>query len=647
MVCRTGRRLCPVSHPCVRLTDAFWAPRMEANRSRTLWAIHEQMTATGRLDAWKMNWRPGKPFPPHRFWDSDVAKWLEAAAYSLATHPDSKLEAEADRVIDMIRKAQHEDGYLNIYYTVVEPQMRWKNLRDNHELYCAGHLMEAAVAYADATGKREFLDVMCRYADTIDAVFGRAKGQLRGYPGHEEVELALVKLSRAAGEPRYADLAAYFINERGRQPHYFDTESLARGEDPNPWQRSAIQAYDYNQSHQPVREQASVEGHAVRAMYLYCGMADVAAETGDRTLLAACRRLWDNCVSRRMYVTGGVGSTRMGERFTFDYDLPNETGYAETCAAIGLVFWAHRMLHLGLDARYADVMERCLYNSTLSGVSLDGERFFYVNPHAVHPEAARKSPRHDHVRVERPDWYACACCPPNIARMVAKVGQYAYSTRGTSAFVHLYAQGEAQFRIGRTPVILTQKTRYPWGGKVRLTVRPEAPATFTLALRIPGWCREAGLTLNGKRQSIHAITRKGYARIRRQWQRGDRLDLDLPMPVERVEARPDVRMDCGRVALMRGPVVYCLEEVDNGPNLAELALPRDARLSARFEADRLGGVVVVAGKALRRDPSDWGPHDLYRPSRRRLRSVPFRAIPYCVWANRKPGEMIVWIREAL
>ena len=363
----------PVLFNQVTIEGGFWGPRIETNRKVTLPIEYEHLKKTGRLEAWELKWKPGDPNPPHIFWDSDVAKWMEAAAYSLTCHPDKTLEQNLDRVIALMEKAQLPDGYLNTHFIAVEPEKRWTNLRDNHELYCAGHLMEAAVAHYHATGKRSFLDVMCRYADHIHRTFGPGRDQKRGYPGHEEIELALIKLWGATGNRSYLDLATFFINERGRPPHYFTLEAQARGEDPA---RQRHGNYEYSQSHLPVREQTKVVGHAVRAMYLYCGMADVAAATGDKALLAACRRLWQNVTRRRMHVTGGIGPTASNEGFTTDYDMPTDTAYLETCAAIGLVFWAHRMLQADLDGDYGDVMERALYNGVLSGVSVEGDRFF-------------------------------------------------------------------------------------------------------------------------------------------------------------------------------------------------------------------------------------------------------------------------------
>ena len=407
----------------VKIEDGFWEARLRVNRETTLPDVYAKCRKSGRIDAFRLNWKPGRPNRPHKFWVSDVAKWLEGACYSLATHPDPKLERAVETVVDLIASAQQPDGYLNTHFTVVEPDRRWANLRDDHELYCAGHLMEAAVAHYEATGQTKFLDVVCRYADYIDSVFGRGRGRKRGYPGHEEIELALVRLYRATGRPRYLKLAAYFVNERGQQPHYFEKEARARGESPSVYRSIA---HFGKQAHLPVREQTTADGHAVRAVYLYAGMADVAAETGDRELLAACRRLWRNIVTRRMYIHGGIGSTCHGERFTVDYDLPNAEAYAETCAAIGLVFFAHRMLNIDPDRRYADVMERALYNNVLSGVSLDGNRFFYPNyldavPGVNSLRGLKSSARQD--------WYNTSCCPTNICRMLASLGRYSSRRR--------------------------------------------------------------------------------------------------------------------------------------------------------------------------------------------------------------------------
>lgn len=637
--------LAPLPLSKVKLEGGFWGARQELNRAVTLPIEYEQLKGTGRIDAFKLGWRPGQPNPPHQFWDSDVAKWIEAVGYSLATHPDPALERLADEVIALIVGAQQPDGYLNVHFTVVEPQNRWKNLRDMHELYCAGHLMEAAVAYYQGTGKRTLLDALCRYADHIATVFGPGEGQKRGYPGHPEIELALVKLYRATGVERYLRLAQFFVEERGRQPHYYDLEAAARGETEKP--RWMLGGYSYNQSHLPIRQQTTAEGHAVRAMYLFSGATDVAAETGDAELLAVMEGLWRNVTLRRMYLTGGIGSGAAGERFTYDYDLPNDLAYAETCAAIGLVFWAQRLLHCTGDATYADIMERALYNGVLSGLSLDGRRFFYANPLEMNPAALAGRPDlfHPIVQAQRQEWFGCACCPPNIARLLASLGAYLYGQSEDTLYVHLFTPGQAEFTLGGQAVILRQETDYPWGELVRLTVHPARPATFTLALRLPGWCRGARLTVAGTPQDVQPLLRRGYIHLARRWQPGDVVEWTLPMPIECVYAHPAVRADAGRVALQRGPLVYCLEEADNGPLLHDLALPREAELRATWEPELLGGVVTLSGRALRRDPAGWE-NALYRPNVHATRAVAIKAIPYYAWANRGAGEMLVWLREA-
>ncbi|MDD4098862.1 MAG: glycoside hydrolase family 127 protein [Lentisphaeria bacterium] len=633
----------PVS--AVRITGGLWGERLRVNREITLAVEYEQCRKTGRLDAWKLTWRPGDPNPPHFYWDSDVAKWLEAAGYSLALHPDPKLEQRCDDVISSMAAAQQPDGYLNTYYLAVEPGKRWSNLRDCHELYCAGHLMEAAVAYYQGTGKRLFLDVMCRYADCIARTFGRGEQQLRGYPGHEEIELALVKLAQATGESRFLDLAAFFIDERGQKPYYYDLEK-AREKRPDSWMDhpgpNNLPPYNHMQAHAPVREQRDADGHAVRACYLYAGMAGLAKATGDQSLADACHALWDSVTTRRMYITGGIGSSRFGERFSFDYDLPNEEAYAETCAAIALVFFANQMLALEADAKYADVMERALFNGILSGVSHDGTHFFYDNILASHPLyhtfSRQKPPR-------RQEWYTCSCCPPNIARLLASLGSYLYTVDGQTAWTHLYADSQADLALGNgRKISLKQATEYPWNGEVTLTVGLDAPADFTLALRIPGWCGQAALAVNGQAADLKSIMTNGYAGLNRTWQNGDQVTLALDMPVERVYAHPAVRQDAGKVALQRGPVVYCLEQADNGPDLADLRLPPAAPLTVAPGPADLGHAPVITGPALRRELTPWT-GKLYATDRPAYTACQMTAIPYFLWANRAPGEMTVWITE--
>jgi len=622
----------------VQVNDSFWTPRQETNRKVTI-PLEYEVNRKGKVmgaHQWDW-WDPNRGKAPWRIIVGDLGKWIEAAAYSLAVRPDPRLAAKVEKVIAGIIKGQKKDGYL--YPNPMRRDMVFANLQEYHEMYEVGHDIEGAVAYYAATGRRPFLDAVCRAADLLDRTFGTEKGKLRGYDGHPEIELALVKLYRTTGERRYLKLAKYLVDERGRQPSYFAQEAkkLMRRKVPFfGWQKG--QRYENFQAHKPLRQQKEAVGHAVRALYLYSGMADVAAETGDRGLLAVCKRLWQSVTQRRMYVTGGVGSSAHGEAFTFDFDLPNESAYAETCANIALVFFAHRMLQIEADGEYADVMEQALYNGVLSGIALDGRHFFYANHLSAYPQTTETG---DNVAVQRQGWFGCACCPPNVARLLASLGGYIYSKGKNEVRVHLYIAGRADLEVGDQRVVLEQKTRYPWDGSVKLTVQPATPAVFAMALRIPGWCRGATIKVNGR--SVPVKTTKGYARISRCWRKGDRVELTLPMPVERIEANPKVRQDAGCVALQRGPVVYCLEEVDNGKGLNDLVLPRAARFTSKFDPRLLGGVAVITGTARRRDPSSWT-DELYRPAGSRFKTVSIKAVPYAVWANRKPGEMIVWMR---
>lgn len=575
------------------------------------------------------------------FWqDSDIAKWIEAASYRLATHPDAAFEAELDRLIATIAKAQRPDGYLNTYFQLVEPRNRWANLRDCHELYVAGHLIEAGVAHFEATGKRTLLEVGCKLADLIGRVFGLGAGQTPGYDGHEEIELALVKLARATGVERYRELAAYFIDQRGRSPNYFTDEAARRNDGGKlPWHMhhdglATIQAA------RPVRELTEPVGHAVRMMYLLAAMLDLALAGGDAARAGQCRTLWTAITTRHLYLIGGVGSEPYGEKFCEPFDLPPDRAYAETCAAIGVVMCARRLLDLELRGEYADVMERALYNNVLSGLALDGRSYFYVNPLEVIPAVAKRRYECHLVRTQRVPWFGCACCPPNVARLFASLGDYACSQTPDGLAVHLYVGGEIAFQAGSTPVRLRVKTEYPWKERVELDVEPAHAAEFTLHLRLPGWCRHPQVSVNDS--PVEPDRADGYARLRRTWRAGDRIVLELPMPVERVHADVRVSTTAGQVALQRGPVVYCVEQADNGPNLAALSLPRENPLAAHFVPDLLGGCTIIEGMAHRVEPDE----KLYATEPARQIAVRLCAVPYALWANRGEGEMRVWLRES-
>lgn len=568
------------------------------------------------------------------FQDSDVAKWLEAAAYSLMAAADPELEARADAVIELVGRAQQDDGYLNSYYTVAAPDKRWTNLRDHHELYCAGHFIEAAVAYYEATGKDQLLNIMCRFVDHIREVFGPGENQKRGYPGHEEIELALIKLYRVTKNRDHLELARFFIEERGKQPHYFTIEAEARGDKVEDYWFD----YSYSQAHLPIREQTTAEGHAVRAMYLYSAVADLAIETGDEELFAVCERLWDNTVNKRMYITGSIGSQARHEGFTIDYDLPGDRAYTETCAAIGLVFWAQRMLQVRPHGKYADVMERALYNGVLSGMSLEGTRFFYVNPLEVDPKVCAARYDHRHVKTTRQEWFGCACCPPNIARLLASINQYMYSTSDREIFVHLFADSEAAFKFGEQEFKLIQNTNYPWDESIQFIISTPVPQDFALNIRIPQWCAAPEITVDGKVLEQLEIS-NGYVKIERIWTDHDVVTVTFPMPVEKVWANPLVASTAGKIALQRGPVVYCLEEIDNGPNLAAVFIAGTAEFTVEEEPTLR--LPILVGQGQRRLIEE----NLYTTTQPVTKSVEIKAVPYFAWDNRQPGEMRVWINE--
>lgn len=630
------RKLKPVPFTQVRFADTFWAPRMETNRKVTLRHIHKMLEQTGRISAFDLNFEREVPSPVVLiFGDSDPAKWIEAASYSLATDPDPELEALVDGVTEKIISAQQPDGYLNTHFIHTQPDMRWKNLRDWHEMYCAGHLIEGAVAHFEATGQRRFLDALCRYADHIDDTFGPEESKKRGYPGHPELELALVRLYHATGNERYLKLASFFVEERGQvtpeRPHYYDIEARARGENPKHfWARS----YEYNQSHKPIREQSTVVGHAVRAMYLFSAAADLADEKDDATLLETCDKLWDNLTSKRMYLTGGIGPSQHNEGFTTDYDLPDETAYAETCATIGLVMWNERLLQFNGERRFADVLERGLFNGLISGISLSGDRYLYENP------LSTNGTRH------RQEWFLCPCCPPNISRNLASVGRLFYSTSADGVWAHLFATNTAQIELKGLPVEIQQETLYPWDGAVKFTLNPTKPVKFDMNVRVPGWCEKYQVAVNGKALEVQPGP-EGYLKITREWQKGDTVSYTMEMPLKAVYANPAVRQLVGRVAMQRGPIVYCLEGVDNG----NIALDRISLDPAQIEKsftleqrpDLLGGVTIVHGKGMRLDETHPS-GALYHNNPSVETEVEITAIPYCVWDNRAPGEMRVWFR---
>lgn len=618
----------------VTITSPFWKERLETVLKVTIPTQYDQLVKSGIRECMKRTDNPPPLYVPRNehgftqeiFRDSDMAKWIEAASYALRHRRDDAIEAKIESVIDDLQEAQEPDGYLNLWYLRHEPKNRWTNLRDNHELYCAGHMLEGALAYWQATGRRRLLDIMERYLDHIRNMFGPEDGKRKGYPGHQEIELALLRLYHATGEPKHLALARYFIDQRGQQPHYFIEEMEARGETMADWVQGNL---EYNQSHLPVREQRKVVGHAVRAMYMYAAMADLAAETGDADLATACNALWADVVDRRMYVTGGFGPSASNEGFTEDWDLPNPTAYAETCAAVAMVFWARRMLDLDLDGRYADVMERSLFNGALVGLSRKGDTYFYDNP--LESDGSH----------ERWHWHFCPCCTMNASRLIASVAGYFCSTGPGLLALHLYGGIDATLDVDGAKLRLSERSSYPYDGVIEAVLGLDAPQRFTLAMRVPDWAKGAAAAINGA--AVSASAEKGYLRINREWQDGDRVTLDLPMPPERVWAHPEVAADRGRVALRRGPLVYCVEAADT-PQIAQLALPRDARLTDS-RCDIFGGITTIHAQAEMPDTAAWG-DALYRTDPPRITGVAMTAIPYFLWNNRGTNVMQVWLREA-
>lgn len=611
----------------IDIYNGFWHDRQQLNGSVTIYAIWKRFQENGRFSAFRFDWKDGMPDKPHYFYDSDVAKWMEAAAYILQKNEDPQLEAIVDETVDLIEAHQHSDGYFNIWFTVVDPGRRFQD-RGAHELYCAGHLFEAAVAYHEARGKDKFLHLMCRYADYIERIFKLEQSAAFMTPGHEEIELALIKLYRCTGETRYLELSKWFLDRRGNNTKDFF----------HPWAKAA-----YAQDHLPVRRQTTAEGHAVRAAYLYCGMADAAFESGDEELLKACRVIFDNIVHRRMYVTGGIGSSRLGEAFTVDYDLPDETAYSESCAAIALAMFARRMQQTEADSRYADVAELVLYNGFLSGTSLDGKGFFYENPLEIDlmHHGKDKSVCNGEVLpiTQRAQMFECACCPPNIARFTASIGDYLYTYDEAHLFIHQYMESTGSWDIGGSGgerrVKIRQETRYPVDGCIVLTVC--GCRGMRIGLRIPGWCHVFTLLYGGRTADF--TLEKGYVLVDCDDEKAV-LELRFDMEPELLEAFPLVHAAAGRAALRRGPVVYCLEGVDNGSCLQDVMV--DAALQPVLEYSELCPFPMIKMPGWQRgDPgSGW----LYRPLSSGLVPRTLTFIPYYAFANRGESDMQVWVR---
>lgn len=677
------------------VTGGFWQKRQVVNETVTLPAVYEFFRRSGRMDCMKGLYKPsadgrdilrdrangkeeGVFLPggkvilyslaqllgeteaepednraprPHQYWDSDVAKWIEGAAYALRHRPNPATEKIIDDIVDAYEKIQGEDGYLNTYFTFVEPGKRFTNLQEKHELYCAGHMLEAAIAYYEATGKEKYLQLMIRYIDYIDSVIGPEEGKIHGYPGHQELELALIRLYRLAGNEKYLRLARYFLDERGKQPLFFDEECRRENRNPNLPTGKGFGTrngmpdgpYAHFQSHLPVREQKEAVGHAVRLMYQCIAMTDAAVESGDAELLQAAETLWNNVTLEKMYITGGVGAESHGERFAFSYHLPNESSYNETCAAIGLAMWAARMLQTAADIRYSDVLERVVYNGVISGLSLSGDSYFYANHLQCMPAVyENRIERQTRMFPVRQADFPVSCCPANLTRFTESVGGYAMTRNEGAVYVHLYMDSETTVRMDGQEITLIERTAYPWEEKIVFRIQSKESCAFTLGLRIPGWCREYTLTVNGKR--LEGVeTEKGYVRLYRDWRPDDTVELVLFMQPTLMEANPNVRMDCGRAAIQCGPFVYCLEEEDNGKNLFDITIGGDVIIEKHYDPNLLGGTTYLTANAWRRKMDRWQ-GALYKPLGSGYEPCRIKAIPYYLWSNRRIGEMIVWLR---
>lgn len=570
------------------------------------------------------------------FQDTDVAKWLEAVGYSLAEKKNEKLEKLADDAIDVIVQAQQKDGYLDTYFIIKEPEQRWRNLCEGHELYSAGHMIEAAIAYYEGTGKRKLLDSMIRLADLICRTFGPEEGQNHGYPGHQEIELALVRLYRVTQDKKYLKQAKYFLDIRGVGENYFLVERKQKN-----FKRifPELEDYDpaYSQSHEPVRKQKTAEGHAVRAVYMYSAMADVAEEYQDKELMEACENLWENITQKRMYITGGIGSSGFLERFTTDYDLQNDSNYSETCASIGMALFSLRMANITRDSRYAEVMEQELYNNILAGIAQDGQSFFYVNPLEIKPRQCMPHTSRAHVKARRQKWFGVACCPPNIARTLASLGQYIYGVDGADIYTHLYIGNQTDIPVNNDVVQIRIDSMFPWNGNIKVKVQG-VKEKIKLHFRIPSYSENFQLYCNGEEQELKV--NNGYAYV--EICENSRIDIQFDMPVAFLHANYKVSADVGKVAIKRGPIVYCLEEIDNGPDLQciylsskEAHVRKSRSFPECFEIELQGRRLISKSEGL------------YSSDGLSYSDVNIQAIPYAYWNNRREGEMLVWIHEII
>ena len=574
------------------------------------------------------------------FQDSDLYKWIEAAANTLALEKDENLTAQIEETIDLLEAAQDDDGYLSTYYQIEAPQLKFRRLFESHELYCTGHLIEAAISYFQATGSERLLQVADKAIDCMEAHFGKPEVKIDGSDGHQEIELALVRLYELTGKQKYLDLSAYFLEVRGQNPHFFaeqleENDRMGLKQGPKPIINTV-----YHQADKPVIEQDTARGHAVRLVYMAQAMAGTGHHMQDEKLIGAAKKIWENIVQKRMYITGGIGSTVRGEAFTYDYDLPNDLMYCETCAAIGLLNFSNELLKTETDSRYADIMERTLYNSIISGMALDGKHFFYVNPLEVDPQASAFNPDKSHVKATRPSWFGCACCPPNLARTLPAIGRYAFTQKADEALLNLFIDSELEGEQDGKAYTIRQRHTFSETGRTFITIEKASSELLRLGIRIPYWAENPVLIVDG--QEVHAQTGNGYTYVTVKHGSAE-IELAYTIASNELEAHPLVKADKGKVALQRGPFVYCMEEQDNGKQLHLLALTGAIRPHFRRD-DILGDIVCLDAEGEVRVTEDEWQDTLYRV-RQKPQTIPKQLtfIPYYSWGNRSLGEMQVWI----
>jgi DUF1680 family protein len=609
----------------INICDLFWKPKIDINYKISLSHQYKECERTGRIDNFRIasGLKKGK-ITKFLGPDSDVYKWLEAFSFTLNTYPNnSYLKSKVDQLVDLIAKAQDKNGYINTSFMLENKKKRWKDFVEKHELYCGGHLIQTAIAHRRATDKNTLFNVAIKWADYICNYFGPGTHKETG--GHPEIEMALVELYRETDNKRYLNLAVNFIEQRGKKT-------------------SGLHGDIYLQDHLPIRKQTYVIGHAVRQLYLVCGITDIYAETGDKSLINILKKQWDNFVNKKMYITGGAGARHKGESFGLNYELPNRTAYNETCAAIASFMWHWRMLQVTAKACYTDIMEKVLYNGLLSGVSLNGKEYFYINPleHDGKKDPGLTHPNRSSNKRTTKHWDRTPCCPPNAARILASLPGYIYGKNKNALYIHHYMANSAEIEIKKTKIKLIQKTNYPWDGKIKININPEKKIKFNLFIRIPGWTQNPKIKIKGQKFNIKIIPGT-YLKISRLWLPNDTITLEFPMPIVRITSNPKITNNNSCIALMRGPVVYCIEEIDHkGIDIFNIILPRNSKLKYRFKPTLLGGIVTIEGNALLTTPLDK-PYFKTDINPGKQKTIRIKAIPYFSWANRKEGAMRVWI----